>query len=277
MRAAAILILLLSCLGCIPQAFSQAEIDTEEVSLETHDGSVFKGKLISENNSETSLKILTGDTITFDNYSILSKSESRDIMVYPFQRFHYVNGWHLNYALTIGGNDVGNHSASDISINKRINKRLTLGVGIGSKSNFTSVVLPGGDIPVETVFNHVSTTFFGQGRYYFTEGKRRWYVHARMSYLRGRDFGWDVIQSGDGFAVEYGIGMVRASKSRWRLFGEITQSHSYGTGSWVNPSISGQVSGDYNIWFNRISITAGVEYNLQGKHKKKKYQSKFRL
>jgi len=250
-------------------SFSQSESDPEEKTiLYTKDGTSITGRIVYEDFLTTYLVIFTGDTITINNDDIAKKNQLKDLFRYPKSRFHYKEGFHIDGMLGIGLAGSGGHTYSDISINKRITPKVTLGLGIGFQRLFSFLQVSAGASTLNLNITNSNIPLFAQGKYYVNRRRRSMYVHGRLGYTVGKNEEFNGSESINGFLASYGIGFTKATKGRVKTFFQITQSHNYSGGSGFSQDINGPANFDYNIWFNRFGMSWGLEYNLSSKYKR---------
>tara|TARA_B100000768_G_scaffold168888_1_gene174088 strand:+ start:20220 stop:21035 length:816 start_codon:yes stop_codon:yes gene_type:complete len=252
-------------------SFSQSEDDSENKStFYTKDGTSITGRIVYEDFLIIDLVIFTGDTITIKNSDIAEKVELKDHFRYPKRRFHYKEGFHIDGNLGLGFSEGGAYAYSDVSLNKRITTKTTAGLGIGSQTLFTSFQVPAGATNLNIRISYRSIPIFAQGKYYVNRRRRSMYIHGRLGYTLGKSPEFNANVNNNGFLAAYGIGFTKATKGRMKTFFQITQSHNYSSGTALNQDINGPVTFDYNIWFNRLGMSFGLEYNLSSKFKRTK-------
>ncbi|MEZ7998777.1 MAG: hypothetical protein QMC39_02285 [Flavobacteriales bacterium] len=252
-------------------SFSQSEDASDNKStLYTKDGNSITGIIVYEDFLTTDLVIFTGDTITIKNSDIAEKVELKDHFRYPKRRFHYKEGFHIDGNLGLGFSGSGAYTYSDISLNKRITTKVTAGLGIGSQTLFTSFPLIAGPTNLYITISNRSIPIFAQGKYYVNRLRRSMYIHGRLGYTLGKSQEFNANVTNNGFLAAYGIGFTKATKGRMKTFFQITQSHNYSTGTAFNLDVNGPLTFDYNIWFNRLGMSFGLEYNLSSKYKRTK-------
>jgi|GEM_PF-964243 len=249
--------------------FCQTENENSENGVVYHlkDGSILKGTLVSDSPFSSRLLIYTGDTISVPQEAVLNRyKKAKGRIDIGGGKHFYKNGFHLDIASTIGfGNNAG-HTKIEISINKRLTEKLSVGIGIGNQYDETSFELIGNSRRV--FLEHRTTPVFAQGKYFLNLKKKRFYVNSKMGYAIGRSNWWSRNEAYNGFTFQYGIGFNKATKRGVRTFIQLSQTHSYSVGqssgrfNWwdVNPEIQ---DFDYKLWINRITFTYGVEINLR--------------
>ncbi len=265
-----ILILLLSLsLGFVVSA--QESNIGEHVIYYLKDGTVLKGTLIKDGSLSSEITIFNGDTIEVQSYLVDSRHiQNLDHINLSKGRYFYKSGFHIDHSYSLGGSENGGHTNIDLSLNKRINEKLSVGIGISNQLDNVFFDVP---LSVERQWiniNHRSTPIFIQGKYFLNNRRRRLYAHARLGYSFGRRTWWENSVRNNGFIAQYGIGLNKATRRGIRTFIQLNQSHSYGSGLTSSGNFFTNESQiiDYKIWFNRISFTCGVEFNLQRRNKK---------
>ena len=150
--------------------------------------------------------------------------------------------------------------------------KFTLGVGIGSQNIFSSLQVSGGATSLDLTITNGNTPVFVQSKYYLNKKRRRMYAHSRMGYTIGRGTEFNASESHDGFLASYGIGFTKATKRRLKTFFQISQTHNFSSGTALNNDLNGVSTIDYDIWFNRVTLSWGLEFNLAPKIKRTKYR-----
>lgn len=268
-----LLILLISLtLGLSATAQDQESDTGKDVIFNLKDDSVIKGVLVHDSPFGSDVAIITGDTIHIPAQTVESRYIKQfDVITISRGRYFYKSGFHIDVAGAVGfATSNGGFANIDISLNKRLTEKISVGAGIGNQIDFTTLQLPTGNSRSFLSISHRTVPLFIQGKYFLNKNKRRLYVHARTGYTIGRQVRWANDTSNNGFTAMYGVGLNKASKRGIRSFVQINQSHTYGSGTsnawdWET-GLSTEI--DYSIWFNRISFTYGVEFNLQRRNKK---------
>ena len=252
-------------------SFCQSQEDEDSRVVYTcKDGSTIIGTLISDEFTYSTLLLFTGDTITIPKNQVVKRLKYSDVNFYDKGKFHYKDGDYINVNQGFGVAGNGGLTLLDISYNKRITPKLSVGMGIGSQINFSNFQINAGESPLWVNIENRSFPVFAQGRYFLNQNKRSFYVNGRMGYTIGRQSAWSNASSNNGFLCNYGIGFARATKGRVKTFIQLNQVHNFGSGETIAWSRWGgePVPIDYSILFNRLSLTWGLEINLKGKMQK---------
>lgn len=258
MRAILICILIGLSLPILCQ--EQPNID-ESVIVHLNDHSCVKGEQINSSDSDITIVIITGDTIVLDKSLIKTVISYKDFFFYPKMRYHFKDGFHIDLNYGFGFAESGGLVTADLSLNYRFTPKISGGIGFGAQNNHLFI----NERNAVSGFSVSSGSFplFFQGKYYLNRKRRSLYAHLKTGYTFGNDSAWDVRRTVDnGFILNYGIGYTRATKSGVKTFFQISQTHNYTSGSDVSFGTNGPINFDYNLWFNRFSVSWGLEFNL---------------
>ncbi len=220
------------------------------------DGSVFVGEIVEENFRNTRLLLVTGDTITLDNYFV--KRSWRDLLSFPNGKFHFTKGFFISYwqgGAIAGANQFSASTHTEMILGYRFNAQWALGGGLGIYSN---------EVGLDPVTNGFRTqdascfNFYAYGRYYPWEKKIRPFAALKVGL--GSPIGWaNSLESK--VHIQPGIGLSFPSKRSARIVLSLNQYLQYFQGNQFNTDIfNNPVSFDYNIWLNRTVLKFGVEF-----------------
>ncbi|MBL4706276.1 MAG: hypothetical protein JKY54_17240 [Flavobacteriales bacterium] len=244
-------ILLAAVVGFSSQSYAQKNKPIEGGAVFwLNDGSKIIGKLLDDDLWNRQVEIVTGDTINIDHGLITKLYLPQDIALYKRSRFHYKRGGLLNFSMGASEGNV----AFNLSYNQRISQRLEFGGGIGyhyNSFNFSTAN--------EMYFVGVhSMPMFVQGKYIFRFGPRIFYAKARLGYANNYR-SWGITQVKDGITMHGAVGLTFSSKSRLKHFIELGQYTSHASG--VARNFSGNALSDigFNVWFNNVVVTYGIE------------------
>lgn len=141
-----------------------------------YDGSIFQGEITDENDLQISLRLATKDTITIEKafmdrfYRIPD-----DIELYKRRRFHYNSGIFSAFAAGLIINSLdGGTVQFDYIIGKRLNPRLSVGLGAGLYINES--------YPAGLWIQTNVLPIYAYSRYYLSRQRRRLYVAGRLGY-----------------------------------------------------------------------------------------------
>jgi len=231
-----------------------AQITVESKAIVYYfDGSIFIGRIVEEDALQIKLIAVTKDTINISKAltkRILRNAEN--VLLHQGGKFHYAYG--TFFSVSFGGG-ISEHESSDLEliIGKRLNTKLSVGVGAAMSShsvwNFNGLWIDNAFVPV-----------FGYGRYYLRDKKARVFAAASLGYGFASDIGFGGNHSG-GVFFQPAIGVHFASRKRTRFIITLGQTlqHTKGTQfSW--DSLGNEIVFDYKYLFNRTMLKIGIEF-----------------
>jgi len=241
-------IFLLSILTC---GYTQAKEEYRSL-VYTHDGSVFIGKILSEDDFEIKMQVVTNDIVTI-NKGLIHKlfRGGTEILVHPGGKMHFNSGFF--FSTSFGTSLTSNVFSSewDFIFGKRLGKQLSVGIG-------TSIATH----EVNLNFFWVNASFvpiYGYGRYYLTHKKARIFGATKLGWGIPEGFGWEVNHKG-GIHFQPSIGVHFASKKARRWVITLSQNVQKIKGTDTSFDIfNNPVDINYNIWMTRVMLKVGIE------------------
>ncbi len=223
------------------------------------DGSIYKGEITAESDQTLSLVIFTLDTLELQKFMIRRIKRAEDNLLLPDGRTHPTKG--LFFSAKLGLNLGSAFSAEDLPsvhmelmMGHRLNRRWTVAGGLGAENNSIDV----GGFVVETEF----VSFFGYGRYYITNSRRRLFTYGRVGYGFGeKEDNTDRITQSGGWNGQIGAGFhfpSRRSTTFVISLGYYVQMTN-GTEIFLD-SMGSEVLVDYDVFIQRPLLKVGVEF-----------------
>ena len=243
------------CLLCIGIAAFAQILDAKRVIISLHDGSVFIGRIVQEDELNMDLLVITQDTVHIQKGLIKDiRRNSKDILIHSGGKMHYTGGPFFSINFGMGGNLADNPSADlDVIYGQRINKRWSVGGGVALSLN--SATLPS--------WQWITTHFmpvFAYGRYYINDKKVRPFAHARLGYGFRTNIFWNDEHTG-GLHFQPGVGIHFASRKSSRFVISLSQMLQNTKGSTFNFDVfSNPVNFNSNHWYNRTILKIGIEF-----------------
>jgi len=244
------------CLLCIGIAASAQILDANRVIISLHDGSVFIGTILQEDELNIDLMVITQDTVHIHKGLIRTiHRNSKDILIHPGGKAHYIGGSFISTTLGWGGDFGDNPSADlDLIIGKRLNKRFSVGAGVALNAN--SAVIGNWN----WIENHFMPVF-AYGRYYITDKKIRPFAFSRLGYGFRTNIFWNEEHTG-GVHIQPGVGIHFASRKSARFIITLSQMIQHTNGTRFNFDVfSNPVSINYSHWYNRTMLKFGIEFH----------------
>jgi hypothetical protein len=220
------------------------------------DGSVFIGNIVEENFRTTRLLLVTGDTITLDNYFV--KRSWRDLLSFPNGKFHFTRGFFFSYwqgGAIAGANQSNTSAQTEMILGYRLNSQWAVGGGLGVYANQIGLnaVTNSFLIVDASCFN-----FYAYGRYYPWEKKIRPFASLKLGAGSAINFGTTLASQ---FHIQPGIGLNFPARKGTRFVLSLSQYLQQVRGNQFSiDSFSNPVLLDYNIWLNRTVLKFGVEF-----------------
>ena len=245
-------VFLLFVFGSLSSTAQKIQVKNQGAIIQTFDGSVFIGSIVQETNTKLHFTILTGDTITLNKGLIRKiRKTSENILMHSRAKFHYTKGVFVNIQSGFGLDDNGSGQI-DMTLGYRLNKRYSVGLGIGL--SYYSTIFGGRWIETNSI------PLFSYGRYYPLDSKVRPYVDLRLGwgFPNRNAFGSD---HNGGVLMQPGIGIHFASKKNLRFLLSLSQvlQHTRGDDFFIDP-LGNPVSSDFSIWYNRTILKVGLEW-----------------
>ena len=239
-------------------AFSQWQDNSSSI-IHYSDGSIFVGQILEKTSNGIKVKLVTGDTLTLQSALIRKIRFAEDIYLYSDRKFHFNKG---NFTVLSGGFAVSGNGAGygDIYIGKRLNDRLSLGLGTGYHSNSTTINNIGSFWGTWINTNTIPITLNAQ--YFLNDRMNRLFVHASAGYGILVEDSWNSLEGQTGGPlVQLGFGYEFASRRNYKYFLQLDQNFQYDSGRANDFDILGfPVQTEFNIWYQRIGLTVGIKF-----------------
>ena len=216
-----------------------------------YDGSILVGDLVSYNTSPYRLKILTGDTVTINPLLTHKIYLPNEINIYKKGRYTYKEA--LVVSLSDGVSS--SHNNFDIKAGYITRNKFEVGLGFGIHSNSFWLRT----ISSTQFADIVSTTYFLHGKYFIYQGAQKYYVTGKLGYANNHTNRRLPVVT-DGITMEGGVGVLFASRKRSKYFLELSQYTSHATGMLVSNDVNALSDISFDVWFNRIVFTFGVQF-----------------
>ncbi len=220
------------------------------------DGSVFIGEVVQEDFKNTRLLLITGDTITLDNYFI--KRSWRNLLSFPNGKFHFTKGFFFSYwqgGAIAEANRAGSSTQTEMILGYRLNAQWAVGGGLGVYINQIGLN------PVNNGFLVLDAScynFYAYGRYYPWEKKIRPFASLKLGAGSSIDFGNNFESQ---FHIQPGIGLNFPARKGIRFVLSLNQYIQQVRGDQFRiDGFSNPVLLDYNLWLNRTVLKFGVEF-----------------
>ena len=215
-----------------------------------NDGSKIIGKVIESDESTKKVAIITGDTVYIPSNLTKKTYLSDEISLFNNSKFHYKKGYLFNMSFGFANN----HFNSDMSINKRLNNKLEVGLGVGFHYNSLTFRSQIGwhfiDVP--------SIPFFIQSKYFLNEGKRLIYLKGKVGYVNNYS-SWGIESVHNSIMLEGSFGVLFSSHKKFKHYLELSQYSSNAYGKLRSFGFNDISEISFNTWFNRVVVTYGVE------------------
>lgn len=237
-------------LFCYLLSFNAYSQDQSNSIVHYDDGSVFIGKIVSKNDVGLVLYGSTMDTLNLIWDNIKRLHDGNDIILYNKGKFHKKSGFFGTLDFSFAPSTIITEGA--LIVGNRITPRYA--VGAGAALSTTEVTIAG-----EWLW-HDFHTYFGYGRYYLNQKKRRIFADARVGYGFPRNGGWNNEHNG-GFHFQPGITMMFSSRTDYRFFISLSQYFQYTSGEFngTDGFISDYFA-RYDLFYNRTMIKFGFQF-----------------
>lgn len=232
---------------------AQEKAPEEERIIYYKDGSVFRGRILSEDPLHLQLVLSTMDTISINKSMIGRNTTARRMSMHRRGGFHYKEGMYAYLTGMLGGGDDNLTGMTDLTLGYRIHPNRSVGIGAGLA--ISDIVLAG------SWMTHEFTTIFLYGRQYLGKSKTRFYFDTRLGYGLPRAsanvFG---NEHNGGVHFQPGLGLHFASKSglKWHIgvaqFVQRTSGEDITTGPFNQP-----IETEFKLWYHRTVFKLGIE------------------
>jgi len=232
--------------------YGQKNVPLENGSIfYLNDGSKLIGKVINDFDDTKHIEIITGDTVTLQSGLINKQYLFDEVSIYNNARFHYKKGFLINYSM--GFSYI--HYNTDFSLNMRFDNRFELGLGLGFHYNELDFITSSSShwLTVNSI------PFFAQGKYILNDGTKRFYLRGKLGYSYNKFASWDISNVKNGVMLDGALGLMVSSKKRFKYYLELSQYTSSISGTLENSEPTAISDIDFNVWFNKIVFTLGIE------------------
>lgn len=230
-------------------------INLEKVTIQTYDGSIYKGYVLDRREFEIDVLLPTMDTISVHDVLISNIKSSNDYNTYKKGRFHQKKGL---YAVGFLSADYHSSGGLNGQLVYQTSPKFAWGLTGGFQVN---------ELSLEQSFN--SNVFWQlglYGKYNLTRKSTRIYTDLKAGYGFTSPDTWGDPYEG-GIYLEPGIGLQFASKDNFRLnigLGQQLQRSTGQTNIWNGGNFENATI-DYKLWYNRTVLRIGVELLLSSK------------
>jgi len=210
------------------------------------DGSIFIGRVISEDNDFMKLVIITGDTIALNKNLILQRPRK-----VKGPRFHYESGPFAAFNL-----GVASDAQLDLLLGYRVNNKYSVGIGTGLHPYYTTI---NGEFT-----DKLFIPIYGYGRKYLSDkGNIRPWLALSAGYSIGVEDPWlfDDHDYNGGPMLEPAFGVTFNSRGKFRLTLSLAQNFQYSEGNFSRLDFIGNpIEADYSVWHTRTVFKIGIEF-----------------
>jgi len=226
--------------------------------IDTKDGSMYLGDYLGETEDGHAIRIITGDTISFNKKEIRKAVTPNSATVFNRGKYHPTKGLFMHYSAGFNGGRSGGGFLADAGLGYRLNKDLEITSGVGFIGTSLDILPDGNPWGVYKTF---FPAYVGVN-YNLTHNSVRIFTSAKTGFSTSpidtfNDLVWggtDVKATG-GVYFEPGIGLSFASKRFARLNLSLTQV-------WQRTSIEvnaidrfdNLVTGKGKIWISRVGV-----------------------
>ncbi len=231
---------------------------TSEALVKCRDGSVYRGKLIKEDDKVLQIVNSTKDTIHVLRSRVKKVYRSGDYLIHSNGKMHDTNGFF--WGINIGFNAANLFNADDLRSEHlellfgwRFNKRWTIGNGFGSEFNTSEV----GGFIVESTF----ASLFLYGRYYITDNRQRLFAYSRIGIGTIPAEEEEINTNVGGIQWQGGLGVHFASRKRGRFIISLGYYLQKTNGiQFYLDDFGNEVKIDYDLLITRPIIKLGIEF-----------------
>ena len=231
---------------------------SKEALVKCRDGSIYRGKLIKEDNTILQIVDSTKDTIHVSRSRVKKVYRSGDYLIHPNGKMHDTNGffWGINVgfnAANVFNPDDLRSEHLEIMFGWRFNKKWTVANGFGSEFNTSQV----GGFIVESTF----ASLFLYGRYYITDNRQRIFAYSRIGIGTIPTEEDDINNNIGGFQWQGGGGVHFASRRRARFIISLGYYLQKANGTqFFLDDFGNEVKIDYDILISRPVLKLGIEF-----------------
>ncbi len=206
------------------------------------DGSYFIGEILDRDEQKIKMRSSTNDILHLDIKNIVKIREGEEIFLYNNRKFHRKKGFFISTDLALISTG-WNVLQTTLILAIRLPRRFAVGGGTSR-------------LRVES---HAFQTFFGYGRYYITNNKKRLFTDLRFGYGYAREGHFTIEEDHNGGAhVQPGLGIVFSSKNNFRFKLSMAQVLQKTSGYYeYHPSLAGQ---PYKILFSYTILKLGIQF-----------------
>jgi hypothetical protein len=231
-----------------------------------HNGSIYIGSIISEQNHEITLSLDDGETLTFPKHKVKYYLDTNDIIAYPNGKYHHVKGFFFNTSIGINMENIFTEENNLISshlpfiFGHYLNSKFAVGVGFAFEFNEAEI----SGFRLDTQF----APLFIYGRHYLGKTKKRSFIYGRLGYgFRGDDGEFTNDHEG-GVQFQFGGGIHFSSRRKTKFILSLGYhlQKTNGAENFIDP-FGNEIFTEYNIWIRRLILKFGAELSW----KKKKF------
>lgn len=225
--------------------------------VKTYDGSVYQGKIISDDILQIRMVIATLDTITINKSSIKKIRSSKNAIMVDRAKFHKKGGIFYKVQSTFGVSSENNSNQTNLLsfiVGKRLTPKFHVGGGVGFA--FSTVVLPG-----NFWTEHHFVNLFAYGKYNLNQKKWRPYIDlsAGIGINAINDNFWNPYTNGLYIQPGIGFDIANRKKVKWTL--KISQYIQKTSGSSTfTDNFGGNIDYRYDHLYNRTTFTVGINF-----------------
>jgi hypothetical protein len=220
------ILIVLTCCSLAGVATSQDNLSSDNIGevgqrayIETTDGSILMGNLISDNNKTVQLKIAGDNIVTIDHGFISDlKLEGKYMSFTKKGRYNINKGFFANIMpLGIGVSGRGETYTGQILIGYQRNERFGIGVGTGLE-NFSDTVS-------DNWYSVTATPVYGHIRYNLNLNGPRIYALAKFGYANSLNRWWSNNRIRTSAYAQLGLGTALPSRHLGRFVIELATSY----------------------------------------------------
>jgi hypothetical protein len=229
-----------------------------EAMIYCRDGSVYRGKIIREDEEVIQIVDFAKDTLQIAKTRVKKIKKSEDYLFHSNGKMHDIKGyfWSINFGFSAANIFTSENLRSEhleFLFGWRFNKRWSVATGIGSEFNFSQV----GGFPIETTF----TSLFLYGRYYVTDYRRRLFAYSRLGvgFVPTEEIETNVNNTG-GIQWQGGGGIHFSSRKHARFIISLGYYLQKANGiQFFLDDFGNEVKIDYNLLITRPILKVGIE------------------
>ena len=223
--------------------------------IDTKDGSMYLGDLISEDKTSYKLKIISDDIITINKSDVKKAKTPDNAIVLKKGRYHNTKGLFLHYSVGLNAGYEGSGFMADAGLGYRLSKNIELTSGLGFLG--TQIRL----FQTQRFWGEYKTFFpaYVGVKYNLTHNSVRAFASAKVGYssspIDNLIWNQNALDMSGGAYLEPGIGLSFASKRLGQSSISISQVIQYSNFT-LNTidRFDNLVTGTGKVWIKRIGI-----------------------